>query len=157
MPILDKISLFNLVGIAGFVGVAGGVMGLTHYHETRRKLTRLPFRMQALDILHNNQVAVKLLGEPIEIKDIDSGDKFNFASDTVGQLKIPMVGTQRSGNLCVIADRISKSSDHHHHYSQSKRSSSEWDVRRVELKLDGALHNKTFVLYKKESEADSQS
>ena len=141
-----RLSIWNLIGLAGFVGAGGGVLALTAVYHKRRQLTQLPFRSMAIDILHKNKPALQILGEPIEIGEIQPGDRCNFASSETGfgSLKIPLKGTTRRGDLYVLAKIINKSEPK----PTTDDGEIKWCVNKVELHLEGALRDKTFIIFK---------
>ena len=131
---LSKLKLFDLVGIAGLVGIVGAGTSLVLVNKTRTKVMKQEYYTKAFKVLEQNTAAMDLIGGPIKKYRVDLSDSINNRFEELStKLKVPFKGTKRSGNLFVWADR--------------QQTDSHWDIKHLELILDD-INDKKIIVYK---------
>lgn len=135
---LSKLSIMDLVGVAGIVGLVGSGITLVLVNHTRSKIQRQPYYLSAMQTLRRNRAALELIGEPFYARRVDLSDRQNncFTNNSV-KLKVPFSGNKKSGHLFIWADR---DSDQH-----------DWSLQRMEITFND-IHDKKVLVYKNDKQ-----
>jgi hypothetical protein len=137
-----RLSLLDLWGIAGGIGIVGAGSSLFLIKKNRNQVRKEPYYVNAFKTLKQNRAAIELIGEPIYQKSIDFDDTENNCFQTLStRLKVPFQGLKKSGHLFIWADR--------------EDVNNEWILRRLEI-IFSDIEDKKVIVYKNETNKESK-
>ena len=137
MKLFSKVSMMDLFGMAGIIGLCGAGVSIVLVNRTRDRVFKEDYCIKAFKVLEQNTSAMSMIGSPLKKYRIDFSDQNNNCFESLStRLKVPFKGTKRSGDLFVWAERQTNQSD--------------WTLKRLEIIFDD-IKDKKVIVFKNEN------
>ncbi|OTF74286.1 hypothetical protein BLA29_010002 [Euroglyphus maynei] len=138
-----RLPLNRYVITASAIGVVGSSICIFTLKYSQYSVLRKPFCTMAIEEMNRNQVALRLVGEPLKIQPPDLVDKQrNLVGLNRADFWLPFQGSKRSGILHIEADRIEQSDN-----INDDDDGDGWQLKRIEMKLND-MPDKLLIVYK---------
>ncbi|MFH4978879.1 hypothetical protein AB6A40_005588 [Gnathostoma spinigerum] len=125
MGSLSRVKMSTLIQIAGGTFVVGSTCVYLARKFVQWKVRALPHYREAFQIISHHDKALKALGPPIKVGDVDLTDRQrNYIDEFTSELRIPISGQVDGGFLDVFAVRNSRDA--------------EFEMCRIDLELEVA-------------------
>src|SRR5699024_10624290 len=132
-----RFPLNRYVITASLIGVAGSAISIGMLVKAQYRVVQKPYCTKALELLERNQVAMELIGKPIQIQRPDLIDKSQRFEALLTDINVPFEGAHKSGNLHIEADRLTVED--------------EWDVKKLEIRFSN-MPDKLLIVYRRKDE-----
>lgn len=129
---LENVSMQTLLKYAAFGGLITAVTGYAVRGRIHNNIKNTAHFKKALEELKAHRGAIYILGEPIQVGNVNIDDSANnFTKDYTAQYRVPVIGLKKEGDLYFWAERDNVED--------------EWIICRMELGLKDTPNKRLLV------------